>query len=117
MADMTISLDYERVMEEARRLKSVSSELQGMQMSAQNALSGMSAYWQGDAATAFTEVNANWRREMKSIETEVLAIAQAIEKIAAEVKEAEERAKAAIASFGTGAGDAALGALASLLKK
>jgi|GEM_PF-4149864 len=116
MADMTISIDYERVMEEVRRLKSVSSELRAMQTSAQNALSGMSVYWQGDAATAFSEANEKWRRELTTIDNELLSVAQAIEKIAVEVKEAEERAKAAIASFGTGAGDAALGALASLLK-
>lgn len=95
----TISLDYEKVMVEVARLKTIANELNTLNRNAQNTLKDMSSYWEGDAAREFLAVNEKWRKEMKSIEKEAAELAKLIKKVADEIKEAEERAYAAIKIF------------------
>lgn len=95
----TISLDYEKVMVEVARLKTIANELNTLNRNAQNTLKDMSSYWEGDAAREFLAVNEKWRKEMKSIEKEAAELAKLIKKVADEIKEAEERASAAIKIF------------------
>ena len=71
----TISLDYEKVMVEVARLKTIANELNTLNRNAQNTLKDMSSYWEGDAAREFLAVNEKWRKEMKSIEKEAAELA------------------------------------------
>ena len=95
----TISLDYTKVIGEVNRLKTIANELSTLQINAQNALKDMNSYWEGTAANEFSTENEKWRKEMKSIEKEISDLANLIKKVADEIKEAEERAKAAITVF------------------
>ena len=95
----TISLDYAKVIVEINRLKTISNELHTLQTNVQNAMNDMNSYWEGAAAKEFLAVSDNWRKEVKSIEVEILDIANLIRKVADEIKLAEERATAAIARF------------------
>jgi WXG100 family type VII secretion target len=97
---MEISLDHARVMTEVNRLRALARELNSMQAAAQNALRDMNQFWEGSAANAFDEKNAQWRREIKSIEDEINNLAELIRKIADEIRDAEARAKKAINNFG-----------------
>jgi len=91
-----ISLDYEKVVMEVKRLKTVAGELQTLQTNAQNALKDMNSYWEGSAASAFLSANKNWRSEMQAIQNEINSIAGLIQKVADEIREAEARAREAI---------------------
>ena len=92
----TISLNYEKVMGEVSRLKIVAAELQRAQSDAKNAVSGMSSYWEGLAAGAFSAAITKWCSEMNSIAGEAGSIASLIKKVADEIREAERRALEAI---------------------
>jgi len=92
----TISMDYEKVAAEIKRLETVASELQAMQANAQNILKDISSYWEGAAANEFGSANKRWCDEIKSIGNEITLIAGLIRKVADEIKAAEERAVAAI---------------------
>lgn len=95
----TISLDYEKVMAEVARLKTIANELNTLNTKAQNTLKDMNSYWEGAAAREFLAVIEKWRKEMKSIEKEAAELAKLIKKAADEIKAAEERTSAAIKFF------------------
>jgi len=92
----TISLNYEKVMGEVNRLKTVVSELQKAQADAKNAVNNMGSYWEGQAAGAFSTATQKWCAEMKSIEAEADALARLIKKVADDIRAAEQRALDAI---------------------
>jgi len=94
----TVSMDYDKVALEVRRLKTVASELQQMQTNAQNAVADLNVFWEGAAADEFVSANKIWRDEAKSIENEITSIANLIQKVADEIKAAEERVVATIAA-------------------
>jgi WXG100 family type VII secretion target len=84
---------------EVNRLRSVANELNRLQTTAQNALRNMGGFWEGAAANAFSTRNEQWRRELRAIEQEITGLAALIQRIADEIRDAEQRAQAAITSF------------------
>ena len=93
---MKISLNHASVMREVRRLRTLAGDLNKLQTNARNALNNMNTYWEGAAANAFVSKNETWRREMQSIERDINSLADLIQKVADDIKAAEERARAAI---------------------
>jgi WXG100 family type VII secretion target len=93
---MTISLNHASVMKEVSRLRTLARELNTLQTNARNALNNMNAYWEGAAANSFAAKNETWRKEMQAIERDISSLADLIQKVADEIKAAEERARAAI---------------------
>ena len=92
----TISINHSQVMAEVKRLRTVANELSIMRTNAQNAVSNMNAFWEGTAANAFTAENERWRRELRNIEEEIANLSTLIQRVANEIREAEQRAENAI---------------------
>ena len=86
-------------MTEVNRLRSIASELNTLHTNAQNALRNMSGFWEGVAASEFSTANERWRRELRSIEQEISSLANLIQRVADEIREAERRAQAKITGF------------------
>ena len=96
----TISLDYESVRNEINRLREIASELQTLQNDAQRALGDINDYWEGAAADAFSAASEQWRGEIRTIEEEISSLAELIQRVADEIRDAEMRALEAIQNAG-----------------
>ena len=96
----TISMDYENVCNEVKRLRKIASDLNVLLNDVQSTFGDMNSYWEGAAASEFRAVNERWRMDTKVIENEVTALAALIQKVADEIREAELRAAEAIQATG-----------------
>ena len=94
-----ISINHPQVMTEVNRLRAIASEMNTLHTNAQNALRDMGSFWEGAAANEFSAANERWRAELRSIEHEIADLATLIQRVADEIREAEQRAKAAIIGF------------------
>ena len=92
----TISINYDSVCREVKRLREISSELLTLQNNAVKTLNDINTYWEGAAVNAFMNANEDWRKEVKSLEKETASLAELIQKVADEIREAELRAEAAV---------------------
>lgn len=99
-----IRIDYAKAIREANRLQTTANECQTMCSLIDTLLRDMPAYWEGDSEKQFEAELAQWKRETLSIKTELSSLSKTVKKVANDIKEAEERAIAAIKNGGGGRG-------------
>ena len=92
---LEISINYNRAITEANRLKTVANECNNAISQSRNALSDQKTYWEGAAANEFASAQERWRKEMQSIGTELTTISNLIRKVVDDIRAADERAAAA----------------------
>lgn len=95
-----ISINYESVCNEVKRLKQIEIELNTLLNDAKKTLRDMSSYWEGAAANEFLAVTGCWQKDTKAIGNEISALATLIKKVADEIQKAEMRAAEAIRNAG-----------------
>lgn len=88
----TISIDYNKVIAEANRLKTVANECDNIVNQTQRAINDINTYWEGAAANEFIAANKKWCKEMQAIKAELTEISNVIKKVANEIREADLRA-------------------------
>ena len=91
-----ISINYLSAAVEANRLKTAAAECANAVSANKNALGSLSVYWEGEAAAEYIAANERWRKEMESIQKELLTISQLIKTTADGIKTADEKAAAAV---------------------
>jgi len=91
----TISINYNKAITEANRLKTIASECNNAISQSRSALSDQSSYWEGAAANEFASAQERWRKEMQSIGTELTTISNLIRKVVDDIRDADDRAAAA----------------------
>jgi len=90
-----ISINYNRAIAEANRLRTAANECNNIVSQSRNALSDQTTYWEGAAANEFATAQERWRKEMQSIGTELTTISNLIRKVVDDIRAADERAAAA----------------------
>ena len=95
----TISINYNKAYAEANRLKTAANECDTIISQNQRALADIASYWEGAAANEFFAANEKWRKEMQAIKAELTSIGNSIKKVTDDIKEADERAAAAVKNF------------------
>ena len=94
-----ISINYIKAYAEANRLKTAANECDNIVRQAQRALADLNTYWEGAAADEFIAKNAQWRKEMQSIKTEVAAISSLVKKVTDDIRDADLRAALAMKNY------------------
>jgi len=91
-----ISINHPQAMAEVQRLRNIVVELNAMHRRVGEDLRDMNSVWEGVAANSFMNATTQWRMELKAIEAEINDIANLIQRIADELRDAEQRVLAAM---------------------
>ena len=91
-----IRIDYDEAIREANRLRQIASKCQESERLINGLLQEMPSYWQGEAAQKFAEKLEQWKQENSLIYSETEQLSKVIQRVANEIRIAEQRAIEAI---------------------
>ena len=115
MSNVTISIDYDNCMEQARRLDQFADECDRQAESAVNTSGDIADRWKGNSGIAMSEKYKTWSSDQRAIAEEMHAVAAEIRNTAQAIKDADEAAAARIQAeqmMGAVSGAAAVGGAA-----
>lgn len=99
----TIRLDYAKVTQEVSRLKNAANACQNLANESKKEFADLHNYWEGAAASVFMAAYTRWQKDILAIGKELNTLYVLIQRVADEIREAENRA-ASIIGKGGGSG-------------